>query len=96
MAYKLKLPSHSKIHQVFHVSYLKKVVESNFNFQISLSELDEGGSIWLRPEAILDKGERRLFQCMIHEVLIQCKDAQPEDATWKLTTIFQHFPHLQP
>jgi hypothetical protein len=62
MAYKLALPSHSKIHPVFHVSYLKKVIGSKCHIQTSLLELDEEGSIWLQPQAILDQCEYHLHQ----------------------------------
>jgi hypothetical protein len=74
VAYKLALPSHSKIHPVFHVSYLKKMVRSNCWVQTNLLDLDEKGSIWLHLEAILDKCEHHLYQRMIQEVLIQWKD----------------------
>jgi hypothetical protein len=55
--YKLELLSHSKIHPIFHVSILKKVVGSNCHVQTSLPKLDEEGSIWLQPEVFLDKRE---------------------------------------
>ena len=96
VAYKLALPAHSKIHPVFHVSCLKKVVGQNCRIQTKLPELDEEGSIWLHPEAVLSTRERQLRQRTIKEVLIQWKDTQPEDATWEPSTILQQFPDLQP
>jgi hypothetical protein len=57
VAYKLALPTHSKIHLVFHMACLKKVVGSNCKVQTNLPKLDEEGSIWLQPEAILDTRE---------------------------------------
>jgi hypothetical protein len=95
VAYKLALPSHSKLHPVFHVSCLKKVIGTKCQIQTSLPELDEEGSIWLQPQAVLDQCEH-LCQCTIKEVLVQWKDTQPEDATWEPTTILQQFPHLKP
>jgi hypothetical protein len=49
VAYQLAFPSHSKIHLVFHVSFLKKVIRTKFQTQTNLPELDEEGSIWLQP-----------------------------------------------
>jgi hypothetical protein len=69
MSYKLALPSHSKIHQVFHVSFLKKVIGSKFHVQESLPELDEEGSNWLQPHTILDQRECPLHHCKIKEFL---------------------------
>jgi hypothetical protein len=40
-AYQLALPSHSKLHPVFHVSCLKKVIGTKFQIQTNLPELVE-------------------------------------------------------
>jgi hypothetical protein len=60
VAYKLALPATSKIHSVFHVFYLKKVVGHNCRVQTILSELDEEGSIWLQPKSVLNVHEHHL------------------------------------
>jgi hypothetical protein len=52
MAYKLELPASSRVHPVFHVSCLKKVIGDKLPVQTILSELDEEGKIILEPEAI--------------------------------------------
>jgi hypothetical protein len=54
MAYKLELPASSRVHPVFHVSCLKKVIGDNIAVQTILQELDEEGKIILEPEAIID------------------------------------------
>ena len=96
VAYQLALPSHSNLHLVFHVSCLKKVIGTKCQIQTNLPELDEEGSIWLQPQAVLDQHERRLRQQTIKEGLVQWKDTTPADATWKPATILQQFPHLEP
>jgi hypothetical protein len=96
VAYQLALPSQSKLHPVFHVSCLKKVIGTRCQIQTNLPELAEEGSIWLQPEAVLDQCECRLHQRTIKEVLVQWKDTTPADATWEPTTILQQFPHLKP
>ena len=70
VAYKLELPPSSRIHLVFHVSCLKKVIGTNFRAQTSLPKLDNEGSIILEPEAILNKCTRQLHSRSITEVLI--------------------------
>eukprot|EP00253_Pinus_taeda_P034632 PITA_34632 len=94
VAYKLALPSTAKIHPVFHVSCLKKVIGNNCKIHTSLPKLDEEGSIWLQPKQVLDTRERNLCGRMIKEVLVKWKDTSPEDATWEPTTILQQFPQL--
>ena len=42
----------------------------NCQVQATFPELDEEGSIWLQPEAILEVRECQLRQCTIHEILI--------------------------
>jgi hypothetical protein len=61
MAYKLALPATSKIHLVFHVSCLKKVVGQHCRVQTILLELDEEGSLWIQPKAFLNHRE-----CQLH------------------------------
>jgi hypothetical protein len=49
VAYHLDLTSHSKLHHVFHVSFLKKVIGTKCHTQTNLPELDEEESIWIQP-----------------------------------------------
>jgi hypothetical protein len=65
MAYQLALPSHSKLHLVFHVSCLRKVIGTKCQTQTSLPELDEEVSIWLQTQAVLAQRELPLHQCTI-------------------------------
>jgi hypothetical protein len=58
VAYQLAMPSQSKLHPVFHVSCLKKVIGTRCQIQTNLTDLVEEGSIWLQPEEVLDQRER--------------------------------------
>ena len=52
MAYKLELPASSRVHPVFPVSCLKKVIGENIPVQTIFLELDEEGKIILEPKAV--------------------------------------------
>ena len=43
MAYKLELLAYSRVHPVFHVSYLKNVIDDKLPIQMILPKLDEEG-----------------------------------------------------
>ena len=54
MAYKLELPSSSRVHPFFHVSCLKKFIGDKHPVQTILPELDEEGKTILEPEAVME------------------------------------------
>jgi hypothetical protein len=89
VAYHLALPSQSKLHPIFLVFCLKKVIGNKCQTKNSLPELDEEGSIWLQPQEVLAQREHFLHRCTLHEVLVQWKVTPSEDATWEPTTILQ-------
>jgi hypothetical protein len=60
VSYQLALPGHSRLHPVFHVFCLKKVIGTKCQTKTSLPNLDEKGSIWLHPQAVLNQRERRI------------------------------------
>ena len=84
----------SKIHNVFHVSNLKKVVGQQIVTSSKLSPLDDEGQLVLIPECILKVQEQKLRNRIIRDYLVQCKDLPIEEATWEAKQVLQH-PALQ-
>jgi hypothetical protein len=60
MAYKLKLPASSRVHPVFHVSCLKKVIDNKIQIQTIFPELDKEGKIILDPKVVTETRIRQL------------------------------------
>jgi hypothetical protein len=83
MAYELELPPGRKIHNVFHVSCLKRAIGQHITPIEELPPLDEEGQLILIPEAVLEVREKRLRKRNIREYLIKWKDFPIEDATWE-------------
>ena len=82
MAYELELPIGSKIHNVFHVSCLKKVIGKHNSFSKTFPPLDDEGQLILILERILKTRERMLRSETIREYSVQWKDLNSEEATW--------------
>jgi hypothetical protein len=70
MEYKLELLASSRVHPVFHVSCLKKVIGDRLLVQTIFPELDEEGKIILEHESITDTRIRQLRNRSISEYLI--------------------------
>ena len=70
-----------KIHNVFHVSYLKKVIGKHISVSYTLTPLDFEGQLVLILDKILETRERRLRSITIKEYLVQWKDFPSEQAT---------------
>jgi hypothetical protein len=90
VAYKLELPEGSKIHNMFHVSCLKKAMGQFINTSEELPPLDEEGQLELVPEELLEFRERKLRSRVIRECLIRWRGLPVEDATWESEQVLQH------
>ena len=73
----------SRVHLVFHVSCLKKVIGENLTVQTILPEICEEGKIILEPEAVTETRTRRLRNRSISKYLIKWKNLPTEDSTWE-------------
>jgi len=94
VAYELELPQGSRIHNIFHVSCLKKALGQHVTVTGELPPTDDEGHLVLQPEAIIDTRERQLRSRKIREFLVRWKNLPDEDATWEDERILQH-PSLQ-
>ena len=83
VAYELELPQESKIHNVFHVSNRKKTIGQHIVPPTELPPLDDEGLLILFPEQIIQTRERKLWNRVIREYLVQWKELPLEDATWE-------------
>lgn len=90
VAYRLDLPASSKVHPVFHVSLLRRVLKPEDQLLPTLPIPEANLQV---PEKILQqrvirRGARKLLQA-----LVQWSDSTPELATWEdLETLKQLFP----
>ena len=83
MAYKLELSASSRVHLVFHVSSLKKVIGENLRFQTILPQLDEEVKIILEPEAVTETITRQLQNRSISDYLVEWKNLPAKYSIWK-------------
>jgi hypothetical protein len=83
VAYELEIPEGSKIHNVFHVSCLKKAVGHFISTSEELPPLDEERQLELVPEEVLEFREWKLRSRVIRECLIRWRGLLVEDTTWE-------------
>ncbi|KAK6142450.1 hypothetical protein DH2020_022798 [Rehmannia glutinosa] len=85
VAYKLELPQEmASIHNVFHVSMLKKyVVDSSHVLTPQAIEIDESLSYEEKPIAILDREVKKLRNKEISLVKVLWRNHKIEEATWE-------------
>lgn len=82
VAYKLNLPADSRIHNVFHVSLLKKKIGTH-TVSSNLPPVSETGEFIRFPVKILDKRMVKRRNGAASEVLVHWTNTDPEDSTWE-------------
>lgn len=83
-AYALLLPPHIKVHNVFHVSLLKKYVpDDNHILGDEIALVSKDGTLDINPERILQTRQRILRNRTIIEHLIKWTGYPEEDASWE-------------
>ena len=74
VACELELPTGSRIHNIFHVSCLKKALEQQVTATEELPPTDDEGHLVLQPEAIIDTRERQLRSRTVREYLVRWRN----------------------
>eukprot|EP00253_Pinus_taeda_P009012 PITA_09012 len=92
--YKLELLATSRVHPIFHVSGLTKVIGDKLSAETILLELDEEGKIILEPEAVKEIRTRQLQNRSISEYLIKWMNLPLEYSTWEDENFIQKHPEL--
>ena len=69
VAYELEPPLESRVHNIFHVSCMKKALGQQVITPTELPPMDDEGHLVLELEAILDTRERHLQNRVIKEFL---------------------------
>ena len=85
VAYQLALPPNLRIHNVFHVSILKKYVhDATHVIDWNVIQVEPEGDFPVEPDYILEKREISLRNHSIGQVKVQWKHLGPDQATWDL------------
>lgn len=89
VAYKLQLPVEAKIHDVFHISQLKKKIGDTATTATWPEFINDLQGSQRVPVAILDRQLVKRFNKAGTRVLIQWSDSLPEEATWEFYDMLQ-------
>lgn len=93
MAYRLELPTEAMIHNVFHISQLKKCVGPQTKIQNQPSDLSDGFKLQMDPESVL--GVRWKNELYKEEWLVKWRHYPKSEATWEIAdALKEQFPHL--
>ena len=86
VAYRLALPPElSEVHNVFHVSMLKKYVsDPSLVLGHEPLEIQEDATYVGKPVAIINAKQQELRNRTIHWVKVLWENHEPEEATWEL------------
>ncbi|XP_071905760.1 uncharacterized protein [Coffea arabica] len=96
VAYRLQLPTTSKVHPVFHVSLLKRKVGDKITPTLQLPEVDEKGHWKVEPVAVLDRRMVKRGNAAAVQWLIHWWGTDPAEATWEdAEGIGRQFPKFQ-
>ena len=95
VAYRLELPTHSRLHPVFHVSQLKKKLGHSDRVAPELPKVGDNGTMVLEPKRIIDFRWVKNGKKVLHEALVQWVGVNEEDATWEpYDALQQQFSNL--
>ena len=83
VAYALDIPNKGKIHDVFHVSCLKKKLGSTNHIQTELPMLDDEVKLVQELECILEIKTRTIHSRSVNVYLIKRINLPDDEATWE-------------
>ncbi|KAI9165268.1 hypothetical protein LWI28_010709 [Acer negundo] len=93
VAYRIQLPPASQIHQVFHVSQLKKQIGAAVFSSPTLPPTSTEGQMLVYPVAILSRKMVKKHNQVIAQILVQWSNTSPADMTWEDASFIRgHFP----
>ncbi|CAA7016982.1 unnamed protein product [Microthlaspi erraticum] len=93
VAYRLKLPAESRIHNVFHVSQLKPVLGTGHQVSLLPESFDHRPELIIEPASII---ETRYDNGGHLEALVQWKDLPAHEKTWvRASELLKDFPELE-
>nr|XP_027083642.1 uncharacterized protein LOC113705940 [Coffea arabica] len=96
VAFRLKLPTTSKVHPIFHVSLLKRKVGDKVTPTLQLPKTNEKGHWKVEPVVVLDRRIVKRRNAAAIQWLIHWWGADPAEATWEdVEKIEGQFPMFQ-
>ena len=92
----LALPPNIKVHNVFHISILKRYVHDvSHVINWNVVQVEPEGEFQVGQKHILVKRERLLWNHNIGQVKVQWKHLSSEEATWELEiNMWEAYPDL--
>ena len=97
IAYRIALlPALAKMHDIFHVSYLKKYITHHDHIiDWNLLQVQELGVVEIEPLRILEVRKLRLRNREVTQCKVQWDQYAEDNTTWEdYHEIFQKYPHL--